>query len=111
VSGAKGVVQTSEPLRFIGETDRVYESSARVVVSDRAGKRRTFVDKTSSKTTVVWNPWIEKASRMSDFPREGWPRMLCIEAANVSPHAIHLSPQSRHTTTTIISAETWAEQQ
>jgi len=106
VSRAQGVVQADEPLRFTGETDRVYDSTARVVVSDPAGKRRVIVDKTSSKTTVVWNPWTEKVSRMSDFPRDAWPQMLCIEAANVSPHAIHLSPQCRHTTTTIICAET-----
>jgi glucose-6-phosphate 1-epimerase len=106
VTGERGALQSDEPLRFSGETDRVYDSSGRVTVTDAARKRRTIVDKTSSRSTVVWNPWIEKAGRMHDFPPEGWPQMLCIEAANVSPHAIHLSPQSRHVTTTIISAET-----
>lgn len=106
VSGARAVVEGDAPLRFGGETDRVYTSTGRVTVDDPGRKRRLIVDKTSSSTTVVWNPWIEKAQRMADFGDDEWPSMLCIEAANVSPHAIRLAPQSRHTTTTIISAET-----
>jgi glucose-6-phosphate 1-epimerase len=106
VSGARGLVQDDAPLVFEGETDRVYDSSARITVTDPARRRRTIVDKTSSRSTVVWNPWVDKARRMADFGDDEWPEMLCIEAANVSPHGIHLTPQSRHTTTTIISAET-----
>lgn len=106
VSGARAVVEGDAPLRFGGETDRVYTSTARVTVDDPGRNRRLIVDKTSSSTTVVWNPWIDKAQRMADFGDDEWPSMLCIEAANVSPHAIRLLPQSRHTTTTIISAET-----
>jgi glucose-6-phosphate 1-epimerase len=106
VSGARDVLEGDAPLRFGGETDRVYTSSARVTVNDAGRKRRLIVDKTSSSTTVVWNPWIDKAQRMADFGDDEWPGMLCIETANTSPHAIRLLPQSRHTTTTIISAET-----
>ncbi len=106
VTGEHGLVQGDAPLVFTGETDRVYDSSSRVVVTDPARRRRTIVDKTSSRSTVVWNPWTDKAKRMSDFGDDEWPRMVCVEAANVSPHGIHLTPQSRHTTTTIVSAET-----
>jgi glucose-6-phosphate 1-epimerase len=106
VTGERGARQSSSPLTLVGETDRVYDSTSRVTVTDAARGRRTIVDKTCSQSTVVWNPWIEKAQRMADFGDEEWPGMLCVEAANVSPHGIHLTPQSRHTTTTIVSAET-----
>ena len=106
VSGERACRQPAGPLRFVGETDRVYDSSARVTVLDRARKRRLIVDKTHSSTSVVWNPWLEKAKRMSDFGDDEWPGMLCVEAANVSPHAIRLAPETRHGMTTIISAET-----
>jgi glucose-6-phosphate 1-epimerase len=106
VSGQRGLVQGPEPLRFVGETDRVYESSERVTVLDLAQERRLIVDKTSSSTTVIWNPWIDKARRMSDFGDDEWQRMLCVEAANTGAARIHLPPQARHITTTIISAET-----
>jgi glucose-6-phosphate 1-epimerase len=106
VSFARAILEGSAPLRFTGETDRVYTSSARVTVLDSARKRRLIVDKTSSSTTVVWNPWVDKAKRMADFGDDEWPSMLCVEAANASPHAISLPAQARHTMTTIISAET-----
>jgi glucose-6-phosphate 1-epimerase len=106
VSGARACVQGDAALRFVGETDRVYDSDGRVSVRDVARKRRLMIDKTSSATTVLWNPWIEKAKRMADFGDDEWPGMLCVEAANTGAHRITLTPESRHTTTTIISAET-----
>jgi glucose-6-phosphate 1-epimerase len=106
VSGARAVVQGAEPLCFVGETDRVYDSTERVTVLDPGRKRRLLVDKTNSSNTVVWNPWVEKARRMSDFADDAWPEMLCIEAANTGAHRVHLAAEARHTMTTIISAET-----
>ena len=105
LTGARGNVEGEAPLRFTGETDRVYDSTERVTVQDPAlivADRR----QEASRTTVVWNPWHDKAKRMSDFPDDGWHKLVCVEAANASPHGIRLPPQSRHTTTTIISAET-----
>jgi len=106
VTGERSLMQEAAPLGFVSETDRVYDSSGRVTITDPGLRRRIIVDKTSSRSTIVWNPWIAKAQRMADFGDEEWPGMLCVEAANVSPHGIHLTPQSRHTTTTIVSAET-----
>ncbi len=106
VSGAHACPQGEGALRFVAETDRVYDSSARVSVLDLAHKRRLVIDKTRSATTVVWNPWLDKAQRMSDFGDDEWPGMLCVEAGNAGPHRVKLTPASRHTTTTIISAET-----
>ncbi|HXK19748.1 MAG TPA: D-hexose-6-phosphate mutarotase [Polyangiaceae bacterium] len=106
VTGARACLEQAASLRFSGETDRVYDSTARITVLDSARKRRLIIDKTRSSSTVVWNPWIEKAKRMSDFGDDEWPQMLCVEAANVRPHAVHLTPGARHATTTIISAET-----
>jgi glucose-6-phosphate 1-epimerase len=106
VSGARAIVEGAEPLRFVGETDRVYDSAERVTVLDPARKRRLLIDKINSGTTVVWNPWVEKARRMSDFTDDAWPQMLCVEAANAGAHRVRLAAEARHTMTTIISAET-----
>jgi glucose-6-phosphate 1-epimerase len=108
VSGQRAQVQAREPLCFTGETDRVYDSAARVTVRDAARKRRLIIDKTNSATTVIWNPWVDKARSMSDFGDDEWPSMLCVEAANAGARRILLPPQARHVTTTIISAETSA---
>lgn len=106
VTGQSGQLQSEVPLRFVSETDRVYTSTARVTVTDAARRRRLIVDKTASATTVVWNPWVDKAKRMADFGDDEWPQMVCVEAANAGSHRIQLPTAARHGTTTIISAET-----
>lgn len=105
VTGARGVLEPAPPLRFTGETDRVYDSTARVTLEDPDLGRRVHVDKAHSGSTVVWNPWVDKAKRMADFGDDEWPGMLCIEAANAGRHRITLSPGARHAMSTTISAE------
>ncbi len=105
VSGERAQIQADQLLTFPAETDRVYESTARVGVRDPARQRRLVVDKVNSQTTVVWNPGQDKAQRLADVGGEHWPHLLCVETANTSPHGIHLIPQSRHTTHAIVSAE------
>ena len=88
----------SGPVTFTGETDRVYlDTSDAVTVHDPAAGRRIVVSKEHSDTTVVWNPWVEKAKRMPDFGDDEWPRMLCVESANAAENAVTLGPGGRHT--------------
>jgi glucose-6-phosphate 1-epimerase len=105
LTGARAVIEGGAPLRFTGETDRVYASTSRVVVSDPGRGRRLLVRKSGSLTTVVWNPWVDKARRMSDFGDDEWPQMLCVEAANAGTHRVQLPGGAHHITTTTISAE------
>ncbi len=77
VEGAPG------PLVIAAETDRVYQSTAEVVVTDPVIGRAIHVSKRGSDETVVWNPWVDKARRMPDFGDGEYPSMLCVEAANV----------------------------
>ena len=30
--------------------------------------------------TVVWNPWVENAAKMSDFGDQDYKTMICVEA-------------------------------
>jgi len=41
---------------------------------------------------VVWNPWVDKSQRLSQFAADAWKRMLCIETANVLDDALQLAP-------------------
>jgi glucose-6-phosphate 1-epimerase len=95
--GSPGPVQQG-PVRFTGETDRVYSSTAEVSVVD-PGRRRLTLVKDGSATTVVWNPWIAKAAAMQDFGDDEWPSMVCVETANVLEDAIVLTPGQSHTMT------------
>ena len=99
-----GINETSagKPIRFTGETDRIYEPSREsIVIHDPKKLRRIEVTRTNSNSTVVWNPWIAKAARMGDFGDEEWQRMCCVETANVRSHQVRLQPRESHTTTAI----------
>src|SRR5439155_12243944 len=50
------------------ETDRVYLNARdSVQLADPLLQRRTRVNKESSLTTVVWNPWVQKARALPDL--------------------------------------------
>lgn len=94
-SGARA--QQRGPIRIERETDRVYlDTSDEVRVTDPALRRRLLVSKADSQTTVVWNPWIDKAKALSDFGDDEWPEMLCIETANAAGNAVTLAPGNSH---------------
>ena len=94
------------PITFAGETDRIYTgTSATCVLRDPALGRRITVAKSGSNSTVVWNPWIDKAAAMEDFGAEEWPGMLCIETANVRDNAVGLAPGESHTMAAEIEAD------
>jgi D-hexose-6-phosphate mutarotase len=54
------------------------------VVDDPVLDRRLVIEKRGSATTVVWNPWHEKAAAMADLGGDVWPWMLCVETANAA---------------------------
>ena len=89
----------SGPIRIERETDRVYLDTGddvRVTDPARGQGRQLLVTKTGSQTTVVWNPWIDKAKALSDFGDDEWATMLCIETANAADNAVKLSPGKSH---------------
>ncbi|MFP4106301.1 MAG: D-hexose-6-phosphate mutarotase, partial [Phycisphaerae bacterium] len=98
--------QGDEPIRFEGETDRVYvNTDAAVTLADPGKNRLITVEKAGSQSTVIWNPWIAKASRMADFYDEDWPDMVCIETANARDNVVNLNPEQSHTMSTTLSVE------
>ena len=102
--GLQTKVQPAEPLHFTGETDRIFENTrAACVLHDPSGARRITVEKSGSATTVVWNPWSEKAAAMKDFADDEWPRMACIETANAGANVITIAPGARHSMRAVVS--------
>lgn len=89
-----------------GEMDRVYlNTQATCVVRDAALRRSIHVEKKNSASTVVWNPWIEKALKLGDMGNDGYQHMLCIETANALENAITVAPGAEHRMATIIHTE------
>jgi len=88
---------------IVSETDRVYlNTEAEVELEDPVFARRIGVDKRNSRTTVVWNPWIEKARALSDLGDDEWRQMICVECSNVSDFAVTLAPGQQHTMNTTV---------
>ena len=84
-------------ITIVSETDRVYlNTETEVELEDPVFGRRLGVGKRNSRTTVVWNPWIEKARALGDLGDDEWREMICIECCNVSDFAITLAPGQQH---------------
>ena len=106
VTGGPNQVQGDEPITFRGETDSVYlNTPADCVLHDPRMGRRIRVTKSGSMSTVVWNPWVDKARRMPDFGDDEWPEMLCIETANALDDAVTVPPGESHTLAARIRVE------
>ncbi len=86
----------NSPIKIDREVDRIYlDTQDTCIITDRS--RKIEVQKAQSTTTVVWNPWIEKAQAMKDFSDDGYREMLCIESVNTLEDSIYLEPGQSHT--------------
>lgn len=94
------------PVILTGPTDRMYENtSSACVLHDTAGNRRITVDKSGSNTTVVWNPWHEGASRLTDMEASEWHEFLCCETVNAATNSVTLAPGASHSMQAHVSIE------
>ena len=90
-----------EPLMLTGETDSVFHGTkSAIVVDDPALERSIRVDKSGSRTTVVWNPWLVKATTVPDIGGDAWRSFVCVEAANTGRNRVPLPPGAVHEMTT-----------
>jgi len=97
LDGLREKRQPDEPLRFTGEVDRTYlATDSTCVLEDPVLARRLEVAKTGARSTVVWNPWLEKAKRLSDLGDDEWPSFVCVESGNIGADAVTLAPGAAH---------------
>ena len=89
--------QQAGPISIYQEVDRIYvPSAATCVIEDQGWDRRIHIEKLNSHSTIVWNPWIEKANKLGDMGPEGYRKMLCVESANAASEVVTLAPQQEH---------------
>jgi D-hexose-6-phosphate mutarotase len=88
------------------EVDRVYVDTATdCVIEDRGLRRAIRIAKQGSQSTVVWNPWTEKADKMGDFGQEGYRGMVCVESANAFDNVVTVKPGESHRLSVVYSLE------
>jgi glucose-6-phosphate 1-epimerase len=93
------------PIRIEAETDRIYLDTADVCTLDDPGMSRQIrVSKSGSNSTVVWNPWQEKARKLPDFGDDEYPEMVCIETAKAADDIAAVPPGEEHRVQATISA-------
>lgn len=83
-------------LKISAETDSIYDSSSSIRMSDKALGRTILIEKSGSPSTVVWNPWVEKAKALGDLPDEGYRNFVCIEPAIANSKAVTVEPGGSH---------------
>ncbi|MDH2919063.1 MAG: D-hexose-6-phosphate mutarotase [Sideroxydans sp.] len=83
---------------FASEVDRVYINTANeCVIHDDKLKRRIHIKKSGSQSTVVWTPWVEKATKMGDMGQpDGWREMVCIESVNAIENVVTVAAGTKH---------------
>lgn len=92
------------PVSIDREVDRIYfDTAATVAIDDRAGNRRITVAKHNSRSTVVWNPWIEKARKLPDFGDDEYRTMVCVETVHAASDRREVAPGGRLILKTVFS--------
>jgi len=88
--------QQDSAVSFTQETDRVYfpktDLAKAATLRLQTPQQQLRINSENSASCVVWNPWIEKSRRLSQFDHQAYQQMLCIETANVLEDAVILKP-------------------
>jgi glucose-6-phosphate 1-epimerase len=95
--GANDLCKQLNGIRIESEVDRVYMNTpSDVLIKDRGLNRVIRIAKQGSRSTVVWNPWTEKADKMGDFGPEGHRGMVCVESANALENTVTVGAGETH---------------
>ena len=96
-------VQHSD-VKIASATDNAFLGTQNVVdLIDLGLRRRIRLEKSASRTTVVWNPWRDGAAQLKDLSDGEWRQFLCVEASNILGASISLAPGEEHRMTAVLS--------
>lgn len=98
-------------LRFKSEFDRVFLNHTEdCVIYDKGYDRIIRIAKSGSDTTIVWNPWSEKAHALGDMGSgDEWRKFICVESANAMENSVVINPNRTHVITAEYSVESLAD--
>ncbi|MFZ1765794.1 MAG: D-hexose-6-phosphate mutarotase [Candidatus Nitrotoga sp.] len=88
----------ADAITIAAEVDRLYvDTNSDCLLDDSGHKRRIRIAKRGSLSTVVWNPWVEKAAKMGDFGSDiGYRGMVCVESANAAENIVKVAAGATH---------------
>jgi glucose-6-phosphate 1-epimerase len=98
--------QTAGLVTITAETDSVYlDTPGQCSIEDRGWRRRVVIKKDAAASSVVWNPWAEKAAAMADLGDNAWRGMVCVETGNIADDEVGLAADGEHQMSTEISVD------
>lgn len=91
-------------ISFNQETDRLYffadtankEQQNHYQLRVESPKQQLLLNNQHTNSAVIWNPWVDKSLRLSQFQADDFKTMFCIETANVMQDAKTLKSQQQH---------------
>jgi len=91
-------------VNFNSEVDRIYlDAPDKCRIGCVHQNRIIQLATTGSRSTVIWNPWIEKSKRLSDFDDTEYQEMVCIETANALQDFVTLNAGEKSNLTLTVS--------
>ena len=66
---------------------------------------RVVIEKVGAASSVVWNPWAEKAAAMVDLGDPAWRGMVCLETGNIADNEVRLAADDERQMSTAISLD------
>lgn len=94
--GRLGFKQETDRLYFFNSAEKEYELRIETPIQPLVLQNK------NTASAVIWNPWIEKSLRLSQFSAEDYKTMFCIETASVLEDAKHLASQQRDSITLVL---------
>lgn len=93
----------AEPIHIAKQVDRVYlDTESACTIHDSAWNRHILVEKSGSRTTVVWNAWAKLSAEMADLGAEMYRQYVCVETV-VGPQEQQVLPAGEtHVMTAVI---------
>ncbi|MDE2310457.1 MAG: D-hexose-6-phosphate mutarotase [Betaproteobacteria bacterium] len=94
-------------ITITSEVDRLYlNTDTDCLIEDAGLRRRIRIAKRGSRSTVVWNPWVERAAKMGDFGSDtGYRGMVCVESVNAAENVVSVAPGKTHAMSVVYSTE------
>jgi D-hexose-6-phosphate mutarotase len=100
------VVEENEAIVIDKEVNRCYmDTDSECVIEDASLERTIRIRKMGSKSTVVWNPWVETAKNIADLGNNEYQEFVCVETANVHNNRITIASGERQTMSMSVSVE------
>ena len=98
VNGLNKLVIQDQEITVNQEVDRIYiDAPEKTFLLDKQLKRDIIIQSKGSKTTVVWNPWIDISKNSADLSVDAYKRVICIETANAAEDVIVIQPKESFT--------------